>query len=101
MGDGGATMIVRQTRASQPGVCVRLLPTGISSYPEEEPWWAYGTSTLIAGDDALRQDVHSILLTIITDSTLTPHLRQQGGRGTDKTFSNMCQGYSLGNGASL
>lgn len=56
MGDSGATMIVRQTRASQPDVCVRLLPTGISSYPEEEPWRVYGTATLIAGDDALCQE---------------------------------------------
>ena len=58
MGDGGATVIVHQTWASQPDGCIPLPPSwvGIASDPEEEPLRVYETATLIAGDDALRQE---------------------------------------------
>lgn len=56
MADSGATMIVHQTRVSQPDGCALLPPTGISSYPEERPLRVYGTATLIAGETALHQE---------------------------------------------
>ncbi|CAI9179859.1 unnamed protein product [Rangifer tarandus platyrhynchus] len=104
MGDSGATVIVHQTRVSQPDGCAPLPPTGISSYPEERPLRVYGTATLIAGETALHQECAFHLVGHLNSQTQPspPHLRQQGGRGTSRTsFCNVCQGYSLGNGASL
>lgn len=97
MDDGGATMTVHQTGASQPGGCVPLPPTGIWSYPEEEAVRVYGTATLIAGDDALRQECAFHLADHLNHRLNPhPHLRQQGGRGTGRASSfKACQGYSL------
>ena len=75
MGDGGATVIVHQTWASQPDGCIPLPPSwvGISSDPEEEPLRVYETATLIAGDDALHQECAFHHLVDHLNHRLNPH----------------------------
>lgn len=79
MGDGGATVIVHQTRVSQPDGCAPVPPTGISSYPEEEPLRVYGTATLIAGETALHQECAFHLVGHLNSQTTLTSVSREGG----------------------